>query len=106
MVLARIRAQVVLPTPRGPQKRNACANCLFLIAFLSVVVMCCCPTTVLNVCGRYLRAETINFSIIRLQVSNLPGTLGKILCTKTVLTMGICCAKEGLFFIVFCGKWV
>src|SRR5947208_2070108 len=26
MVLARIRAQVVLPTPRGPQKRNACAS--------------------------------------------------------------------------------
>src|SRR5690242_10859046 len=33
MVLARIRAQVVLPTPRGPQNKNACARWWFLIAF-------------------------------------------------------------------------
>ena len=26
IVLARIRAQVVFPTPLGPQKRNACAK--------------------------------------------------------------------------------
>jgi hypothetical protein len=60
IVLARIRAQVVLPTPRGPQNKNACANWLFLMAFLSVVVICDCPTTVLKFCGLYLRAETMN----------------------------------------------
>src|SRR5436190_641084 len=63
IVFARIRAQVVLPTPRGPQNKNACANWLFLIAFLSVVVICACPTTVLKVWGLYFLAETINLSI-------------------------------------------
>src|ERR1700757_1351066 len=41
MVLARIRAHVVFPTPRGPQNRKACANWLFLMAFFSVLVICC-----------------------------------------------------------------
>src|SRR5215216_6752245 len=63
IVLANIRAQVVLPTPLGPQNKNACANWLFLIAFFKVVVMCSCPTTVSKVWGLYFRAETINFSI-------------------------------------------
>src|SRR5690606_22863703 len=63
MVLANMRAQLVLPTPRGPQNRKACANWLFLIAFLSVPVMCCCPTTVSKVAGRYFLAETIKLSI-------------------------------------------
>src|SRR2546423_6801675 len=63
IVLANILAQVVLPTPRGPQNKNAWARWPLLIAFLSVVVICSCPTTVSNVWGRYLRAETINFSI-------------------------------------------
>lgn len=63
MVLARIRAQVVLPTPLGPQNKKACASCWCLIAFLSVVVICDCPTTVSKVCGLYFRAETMNFSI-------------------------------------------
>ena len=30
MVLAMIRAQVVLPTPRGPQNRKACAKVLLV----------------------------------------------------------------------------
>src|SRR5450432_1336276 len=64
IVFARILAQVVLPTPRGPQNKNACASWLFLIAFLRVVVICDCPTTVLKFCGRYFLAETINLSII------------------------------------------
>ena len=64
MVFARIRAQVVLPTPRGPQNKKACARWLLLIAFFSVVVMCSCPTTVSNVWGRYFLAETTNFSMI------------------------------------------
>src|SRR6186713_2927823 len=63
MVLANILAQVVLPTPRGPQNKNACANWLLLIAFFKVVVICSCPTTVSKVWGLYFRAETINFSI-------------------------------------------
>src|SRR5438477_866551 len=39
MVLAKILAQVVLPTPRGPQNKNAWANWLFFIAFFNVVVI-------------------------------------------------------------------
>ena len=41
MVLAKIRAVVVLPTPLDPQNKKACARCWFLIAFLSVLVMDC-----------------------------------------------------------------
>jgi hypothetical protein len=36
MVFANNLALVVLPTPLGPQNKNAWARCLFLIAFLSV----------------------------------------------------------------------
>src|SRR6478672_10342179 len=64
MVFARILAHVVLPTPLGPQKRNACANWLLRMAFFKVVVICDCPTTVSNVCGLYFLADTMNlFSI-------------------------------------------
>src|SRR2546421_4606921 len=58
-----MRAQVVLPTPRGPQNKNACANWLLRMAFFNVVVICSCPTTVEKFWGLYLRAETINLSI-------------------------------------------
>jgi len=68
IVFARIRAQVVLPTPRGPQNRKACATWLFLIAFFRVLVIDFCPTTVSKVCGLYFRAETMKFSI------NKPGS--------------------------------
>jgi hypothetical protein len=61
--LAMMRAQVVLPTPRGPQNKNACARILFLIAFFSVVVMAACPTTVSKVIGLYFRAETTKLSM-------------------------------------------
>src|SRR5687768_16837884 len=44
IVLASILAQVVLPTPLGPQNKNACANWLLFIAFLKVVVICSWPT--------------------------------------------------------------
>ena len=63
MALAKILAQVVLPTPRGPQKRYACANFPLLTAFFSVVVSACCPTTESNEVGRYFRAETMYSSI-------------------------------------------
>src|SRR6202050_2060561 len=55
---ARIRALVVFPTPRTPEKMYACATRFEVIAFASVRVTCCCPTISLNVCGRYFRAIT------------------------------------------------
>jgi hypothetical protein len=39
MVFARMRAQVVFPTPRGPQNKKACAKWPDRIAFFNVVVM-------------------------------------------------------------------
>jgi hypothetical protein len=59
IVLARIRAVEVLPTPREPQNKNACANWSFLIAFFNVVAMDFCPTNVSNVWGLYFLAETM-----------------------------------------------
>ena len=59
IVLAKIRAQVVFPTPRGPQNKYAWASFWVAIAFFSVVVSARCPTTDSNVEGRYLRADTI-----------------------------------------------
>ena len=55
---ARIRAAVVFPTPRAPEKMYACATRLFRMAFFSVSVTCCWPTRSWNVCGRHLRAMT------------------------------------------------
>ena len=63
MVLAMIRAQVVLPTPRGPQNRKACAKVLLRMAFFKVDVMDSCPTTVSKVAGLYFLADTTKFSI-------------------------------------------
>lgn len=65
---ANILAQVVFPTPRGPQNKNACATCCDLMAFLRVETIASWPTTVLKVDGRYLRAETIKFSISKLSL--------------------------------------
>ena len=58
MALAKMRAQVVLPTPRGPQKRYAWAICPDSMLWRSVSVMDFWPTTVSHVVGRYFRAET------------------------------------------------
>ena len=58
MVLAKIRAHVVLPTPRGPQKRKAWASLPLAMAFFSVVVSASCPTTDEKDIGRYFLAET------------------------------------------------
>ena len=63
MVLAMIRAQVVLPTPRGPQNRKAWAKVLLRMAFFKVLVMEPCPTTVSKVMGLYFLADTTKFSI-------------------------------------------
>ena len=59
IVLANMRAQVVFPTPRGPQNRKACASLPLWMAFLSVVVSDFCATTDSNVSGRYFLAETM-----------------------------------------------
>jgi hypothetical protein len=63
MVLAMIRAQVVLPTPRGPQNKKACAKVLLRMAFFNVLVIELCPTTVSKVMGLYFLADTTKFSI-------------------------------------------
>ena len=59
MVFAKIRAQVVFPTPLGPQNKKAWARCSLLIAFFKVDVIESCPTTESNVVGLYFLAETI-----------------------------------------------
>ncbi len=64
MVLANMRAQEVLPTPREPQNRYECARRFVATAFFSVAVSDFCPTTEANVAGRYFLAETKYFSII------------------------------------------
>ena len=56
---ARMRAVVVLPTPRGPANTNACARRPLEIALRSVRVTACCPTTSSKRCGRHLRAMTL-----------------------------------------------
>jgi len=49
---------VVLPTPRGPQKRYACASRSWVMALRRVCATCAWPTTSSNDWGRYLRAKT------------------------------------------------
>src|SRR5215467_13178977 len=56
--LARSRAVVVLPTPRGPVKRYACATRPDLSAFCNVRVTGSWPTTASNAWGRHFRAST------------------------------------------------
>src|SRR4051812_20054446 len=55
---AKMRAAVVLPTPRAPQNRNAWWSRDCAIALFSVAVTCSCPTISSKVCGRYFRART------------------------------------------------
>ena len=57
--LAKMRAVLVFPVPRGPTKRYACASRFCPMAFFSVRTMCSCPTISSKVCGRYLRAKTV-----------------------------------------------
>ena len=54
---ARMRAVVVLPTPRGPAKMKDCASRPVAIAFSSVRTTPRCPMTSSNRCGRHLRAN-------------------------------------------------
>jgi len=53
-----MRAVVVLPTPRTPVSRKACASRPLWIAFDSVRTSASCPIIWAKVCGRYLRART------------------------------------------------
>jgi hypothetical protein len=64
MVLAMILAHVVLPTPLGPQNKNACAKVLVLIAFCNVDVIDFCPTTLSKVIGLYFLADTTKLSML------------------------------------------
>jgi hypothetical protein len=55
---ARIRAVVVLPTPRTPVRIKACASRFCAIAFDKVRTIASCPISSAKVAGRYLRART------------------------------------------------
>src|ERR1017187_542139 len=55
---ARMRATVVFPVPRWPEKMYPWAMRFCAIAFSSVVLTCSWLTTSWNVWGRYLRAIT------------------------------------------------
>ena len=57
--LARMRAVVVLPTPRAPEKRKAWPMRPEARAFLSVRVTVACPTTSSKVCGPVLAGEDV-----------------------------------------------
>ena len=52
---AKILAVDVLPVPRVPVNRYACVTLPAESSFLSVSVICSCPTTSEKVCGRYFR---------------------------------------------------
>src|ERR1700757_1142145 len=55
---ARIRAVVVLPTPRTPVRMKAWATRPVAIAFDKVRTIASCPISSAKVEGRYLRART------------------------------------------------
>src|SRR6188472_2471017 len=55
---ARMRAALVLPTPRAPVNRNAWCTRFCAMAFDSVRATCSWPTSSENRWGRYLRAST------------------------------------------------
>src|SRR5580700_11336211 len=55
---ARMRAVVVLPTPRTPVRMKACAIRPVAIAFDRVRTIASCPISSAKVEGRYLRART------------------------------------------------
>ena len=57
-ILATMRAVEVLPVPRAPQKRNACATRSMLMALLKARAMWDWPTSSSREAGRYFRART------------------------------------------------
>ena len=58
MHLARMRASVVLPTPRVPEKRNAWWSRSASSALTSARATWACPTSCSKLRGRHLRAST------------------------------------------------
>src|SRR3954468_22219808 len=56
--LARIRAALVLPTPRAPVNKKAWWTRFWAMAFESVRDTCSCPTSSEKRWGRYFRART------------------------------------------------
>ena len=56
--LARMRAALVLPTPRAPVNRKAWWTRFCAMALVSVRATCSCPISSENFCGRYFRART------------------------------------------------
>src|SRR3990172_7963752 len=69
---ARIRAVVVLPTPRTPANRNAWAMRFCWIAWVRVRVTVPCPTRSSKTLGRYLSAST-SYVIVVVLESRGPG---------------------------------
>ena len=55
IALARIRASDVLPVPRGPVNRSACATLPVATALRSVATTASCPTISLKVWARQRR---------------------------------------------------
>src|SRR5215831_4452666 len=81
--LARMRAALVLPTPRAPVNRKAWCTRFCSMAFTSVRAMCSWPTSSENRCGRYLRART-RYDMTR----NLLRTGGPCTLARPVLVAG------------------
>ena len=78
MAFANILAVVVLPTPRGPQKRYACASFPLMMEFFRVCAILSCPISVSNESGLYFLADTIYSDIFHKfneysSLNNLPG---------------------------------
>ena len=59
IILAKMRAVVVLPTPRGPQNRYACASCPLFMELDSVFAIVSWPISVSKESGLYFLADTI-----------------------------------------------
>ena len=56
--LARMRAALVLPTPRAPVNRKAWWTRFWAMALVNVRATCSCPTSSAKRWGRYFRART------------------------------------------------
>jgi hypothetical protein len=59
IILAKIRAVVVFPTPLGPAKRYAWASCPLLIELDRVLAILSWPISVSKESGLYFLADTI-----------------------------------------------
>src|SRR5688572_3178805 len=79
--IASTRASVVFPTPRGPQKRYACATRPRCTAERSVLLTCSCVATSEKVLGRYVRASAVRDNDLPragAKPSNVPGNIAGV----------------------------